>query len=398
MHRTQPLELFTDAQVLITQPKLVLMSTDQTEIKIFPPTFEPWQGKHTDRSIAVLTSGGVDSTVTALLLKQAGWNVLAITMKLPVAGQCNHPSPCCGSDAGLLCHQMGIPHYFLDAQELFEQLIIKPFRQAYAQGRTPSPCADCNAFLKFGLVWDFLAKTFGIQHLATGHYARIVSESDRCYLARAADSQRDQSYFLYGIPRRRLKHLVFPLAQLTKQKVRDLAHSNGLKIAQKPDSMELCFAGEGNYRRALDQDVLPSPGPILDTQGNVLGQHEGIVNYTIGQRRGLGVAAGEPRYVVRISPDDNSVTLGTRQQACRRDVRVTDVNTLIPDKLQPGAQLLGQIRSPGQASACTVVEAGSEAMLVEFAEPQFGPCSGQRLVLYDDRGFVIAGGTINFRH
>ncbi|NIA06423.1 MAG: tRNA 2-thiouridine(34) synthase MnmA [Actinobacteria bacterium] len=366
-------------------------------LRLFEPTFQPWNPKKDPKQIAVLTSGGVDSTVTALLLKEAGWQVLAITMKLPTAGQCNHPSPCCGSDAGLVCQQMGIPHYFLDTQESFEQLIIKPFRQAYAQGRTPSPCADCNTFLKFGLVWDFLEKTFGIRYLATGHYARIVCESDRFYLTRAADSQRDQSYFLYGIPRRRLQHLVFPLAQLTKQKVRELARSNDLQIAEKPDSMELCFAGEGDYRLALDRDTSPSPGPILDTQGKVLGQHQGIVNYTLGQRRGLGIAAGEPRYVVRICPEDDSVTLGTREQACRRDVRVTDVNALIPDKLQPGKQLLGQIRSPGQASACTVVEVGPQAMLVEFTEPQFGPCSGQRLVLYDDRGFVVAGGTINFK-
>ena len=332
-----------------------------------------------------------------MLLRDAGWQVLAITMKLPTVPHCNHPSPCCGSDAGLLCRQMEIPHYYLDAQEPFEQLVIKPFRQAYAQGQTPSPCVDCNTFLKFGLVWDFLEKAFGIRYLATGHYARVVSESNRFYLARAADLSRDQSYFLYAIPRRRLKHLVLPLAQLTKHQVRDLVHANGLKIADKPDSMELCFAGAGDYRRALDQDIQPSPGPILDTQGNVLGQHQGIVNYTLGQRRGLGIAAGQPRYVVRICPDDNSVTLGTRQQACRRDVRATDLNVFIPQKLQPGEQLLGQIRSPGQASACTVVDVGSRTLLVEFAEPQFAPCTGQRLVLYDDRGFVVAGGTIDYR-
>ena len=367
--------------------------------RLFEPTFQPWNPKKGRKQIAVLASGGVDSTVTAMLLKEAGWQVLAITMKLPVAGQCDHPSPCCGSDAGLLCRQMDIPHYFLDAQEPFKQLIIKPFRQDYAQGRTPSPCVDCNTFLKFGLVWDFLEHTFGIRHLATGHYARIVSESDRFYLVRAADLSRDQSYFLYAIPRRRLKHLVFPLAQFTKHQVRDLAHSNNLRIADKPDSMELCFTGTGNYRRALDQDIKlkPSPGPILDTEGNVLGQHKGIVNYTIGQRRGLGVAAGQPRYVVRICPQDNSVTIGTRQQACRRDVRAEQVNAFIPERLQPGQELLGQIRSSGQASACTVVQVDPKAILVEFFEPQFGPCAGQRLVLYDQRSFVVAGGTINFK-
>jgi len=364
-------------------------------IRLLPATFEPWTEQDSARQIAVLMSGGVDSSIAALLLKEAGWRVLGITMKLPTVGQ-NDQAGSCESDAPLVCRQMGIPHYFLDTREAFEELVVRPFRRAYAQGRTPSPCVDCNALLKFGLVWDFLEERFGIRHLATGHYARIVCESGRFYLARAADSGRDQSYFLSAIPRRKLEHLVFPLAELSKEEVRELARSRGLKIAQRPDSMELCFAGAGDYRVALDQDVQSAPGPILDTEGNVLGQHEGIVNYTIGQRRGLGVAAGEARYVVRICPADNSVTLGTREQACRRDVRATKVNVFIPEKLRRGEQLLGQIRSPGQAAACSVVEVSPDSVLVAFSEPQFGPCSGQRLVLYDDRGFVVGGGTIDY--
>jgi tRNA-specific 2-thiouridylase len=317
-------------------------------------------------------------------------------MKIPVAQQCSHPSPCCGAGAAVICRQLGISHYFLDVEGAFEKLIISPFRRAYVQGRTPSPCVDCNSLLKFTLVWNFLEETFGIKHLATGHYARIIRKPDSAYLARATDRQRDQSYFLYGIPRNRLTQLVFPLGELSKQKVRELARTNGFEVAERPDSMELCFAGEADYRNALDRVTPASPGPILDTAGKVLGHHQGISNFTVGQRRGLGVAAGEPLYVVRICPQDNSVTLGTREQASRRDVRVSQVNTFLPEKLRPGQNLFGQIRSPGQASACTVVEVGPEAILVEFAAPQFGPCSGQRLVLYDEDGLVAAGGTIDY--
>ena len=365
-------------------------------IRLFPPTFQAWEPSNTGRQIAVLMSGGVDSSMSALLLKEAGWHVLGITMKIPVSQECPHPSPCCGAGAAVICRQLGISHYFLDVEEEFERLVISPFRRAYAQGRTPSPCADCNSLLKFTLVWDFLEETFGIKHLATGHYARIVRKSNSAYLSRATDRQRDQSYFLYGIPRDRLTQLVFPLGELSKQKVRELASENSLQVAERPDSMELCFAGGADYRNALGRETPASPGPIIDIAGKVLGHHQGIYNFTVGQRRGLGVAGGEPLYVVRICPQDNSVTLGTREQASRRDVRVKQANTFQPEKVRPGERLLGQIRSPGQASACTIVEVGLKAILVEFAEPQFGPCSGQRLVLYDEDGLVVAGGTIDY--
>lgn len=369
---------------------------DNARIKLLSPTLEPWTHQASAKQIAVLMSGGVDSSVTAMLLKEAGWNVLGITMKLPLAHDCDRPGICCGAEAGLVSRQIGICHYFLDVQEAFERLVIEPFRQAYMQGRTPSPCVDCNALLKLGLIWDFLKEKFGIRHLATGHYARIVHTENGSLLARAADTDRDQSYFLYGIHRDRLADFVLPLGELSKQEVRELARKNGLDVAEKQDSMELCFAGAGNYRRALGQDIPSSKGPILDTAGKVLGYHEGIFNYTLGQRRGLGIAAGEPRYVIHIGPEDNSVTLGTYEQACRRDVRVEEVNVLVPEKLQPGEQLLGQIRSGGRASACTIMGVRAEATLVEFAKAQFAPCSGQRLVLYDDNGFVVAGGTISY--
>jgi tRNA-specific 2-thiouridylase len=280
----------------------------------FPPSFEPWTRGTGEREIAVMMSGGVDSTVTAMLLKQAGWKVLGITMKIPVAQNCDSSRLCCGADAAVMCYKLGLPHYYLDTQAVFHQCVIEPFRQAYKCGATPNPCVDCNTSLKFRLVWDFVRSCFGINHLATGHYA-IVNPTG---LYRASDRTRDQSYFLYGIERSRLPFLHFPLGQMTKPQARELAKEMGLEVAEKPDSMELCFAGEGDYRKVLDEASRNQPGRILNTSGEVIGEHQGIASYTIGQRRGLRVAMGQPMYVLRISPKDNTVTLGTREESFGR--------------------------------------------------------------------------------
>jgi len=364
-------------------------------IELFPPSFAPWRGGGDDRDIAVLVSGGVDSSTAASLLKESGWNVLGITMKIPVAAGCERTRPCCGAEAALVCAKLGIGHYFLGVEDVFRKYVIEPFEAAYVAGRTPNPCVDCNTFLKFRVVWDFIEKTFGIRRLATGHYARIVDDSGEPRLGTAVDVDRDQSYFLYGIRRGRLGDLVFPLGDMTKQAVRELARKQGLGAAERIDSMELCFAASGDYRRALSGQLGAAKGPILDMAGNVLGEHNGIFNYTLGQRRGSGVAAGKPLYVTAISPKENSITLGPRDAVLRRDVRAEDLNTLIPERIRIGERLLGKIRSYGDGAPCTINEVGNNTIAVEFDDPQFAPCPGQRLVLYDERGFVAAGGAIS---
>ena len=366
---------------------------DDMNVRLLPPTAEAWKAaEQGNKDIIVLMSGGVDSSVTAMLLKQAGWNVLGITMKIPVAERCDYQRSCCGVEAAYVCRDLGIPHYYVDVREAFEHLVIEPFRRSYAEGRTPSPCVDCNTALKFGLVWDFLEENFGVHYLATGHYARVVQSDGRFCLATAADTSRDQSYFVYGVPANRLSRLILPLGELTKDQVRGLARGAGLPVASRPDSMELCFAGEGDYRSALVGTDAPT-GPILDTAGNVIGEHDGIHNYTMGQRRGLRVAAGSPLYVTQICPEDNSITAGTHADICRRDVQAEDVNVLIPEKLRRGEHLSGKIRSQGGPSSCTVADIDSSTVKVKFQTPQFAPTPGQRLVLYDgDR--VVAGGTM----
>ena len=370
------------------------MSNKHHNVKLAPPTFEPWHpGDDPGRDIIVLMSGGVDSSTTVLLLKRAGWNVLGITMKMPVAERCDVQRSCCGLEAAYVARDLGIAHYYLDVRDAFRELVIEPFRQSYMDGRTPSPCVDCNTVFKFGLVWDVLESEFGVSSLATGHYARVIHEEDRVYLTRAVDKTRDQSYFLYGVPRKRLASLVLPLGDYTKDKVREIAGSAGMPVARRSDSMELCFAGEGDYRNALGEGSL-APGPVLDMSGNVLGEHDGIANFTLGQRKGLKIALGKPAYVTRINPENNSITVGTFDEAFEAIISAHEVNVLIPEKLRPGTRLLGKIRSQGDPTVCTVLESTVATMKVEFDSPQFAPTPGQRLVLYDDDEHVVCGGVI----
>lgn len=358
------------------------------------PSFEPYRPAHPpDRRAAVLMSGGVDSSVTAHLLKEAGWDIVGVTMKIPTACD-TQKRGCCGADAAFVCHELHIPHYFVDVVEAFESLIIQRFRNAYAAGQTPNPCVDCNTFLKFSLVWDLIEETFGIHHVATGHYAHVVATQNGPVLRRGADSAKDQSYFIYGIARERLGRLLLPLGERTKGDVRGMAGQSNLSIAEKPESMELCFAGEADYRNALGPDEADRPGPLTDMTGHVIGTHKGISNYTLGQRRGLGFAGGEPLYVGRIDPQDNTVAIGTRPEVSRRDVRATEFNVLLPAMLKPRGRLSGKIRSYGQPHACTVTDVTPEGVAVEFDEPQFAPAPGQRLVLYYADEYVAGGGTI----
>ncbi len=371
-----------------------MLAENRYNIKLLPPTFSPWEPtKPANRRVAVLMSGGVDSSVTAHLLKSGGWEVLGITMKIPVACDTG-PRGCCGADAAFVCHELGIRHYFVDVTEAFDDIIIQPFRDAYSHGRTPNPCVDCNSFLKFSLVWDCLQDKFGITQLATGHYAKVIHDGPNVYLRRARDTDKDQSYFLYGIPRHRLPNLILPLGDLTKQQVRAMAAELRLSVAEKAESMELCFAGEQDYRLALEDEATNRPGDMMDMQGRKIGVHKGIANYTLGQRRGLGFAGGKPLYVGRIDAAANTVALGTREEVSTRVVRAACCNTLLPERLTPEARLFGKIRSYGDPRPCRLVDLPPDGMTVEFDEAQFAPCPGQRLVLYDDQEEVVTGGVI----
>ena len=385
-YRTFLLEEFPDF--------LRIMTVSKWDIKLLPPLFSPWTSKkrHSNQ-IVVLMSGGVDSSVAAHLLKEDGWEVLGITMNIPVSCSASRRG-CCGADAAFVCNKLNIPHYFVDVTEAFEQLIIKAFRQSYANGETPNPCVDCNALLKFSLVWDFLQEAFGISSLATGHYAKVYKNAGQVWLGRAMDKTKDQSYFLYGIAAEKLPRFVLPLGELTKEQVRSIAAQLNLSVADKPESMELCFAGEGDYRVALPQEQANLSGRLTDMQGNKIGVHKGIANYTLGQRRGIGFAGGKPLYVGKIDANTNTVALGTREQVSFSTIRANQINALIPEQLVPDKRVFGKIRSYADLEPCKIVDVGIADVTVEFDEPQFAPCPGQKLVLYNSDDNIIAGGTI----
>jgi tRNA-specific 2-thiouridylase len=370
------------------------MPANPWNIKLLEPSFAPWEPQgEPSRRIAVLMSGGVDSSVTAYLLREQGWDVLGITMKMPVSCRTDSRG-CCGADAAFVCHELNIPHYFVDITRAFEELIIERFRQSYANGETPNPCADCNTLLKFSLMWDFLEETFGIRHLATGHYARVIQTGGPARLGRAKARTKDQSYFLYGISSEKLGRFVLPLGEMTKDEVRSTASRLGLTVAEKAESMELCFAGEGDYRHALVSTVADQPGDITDMQGNVIGTHKGIAHYTLGQRKGIGFAGGKPLYVGRICARTNTIALGTREQVSVQIISADRINVLIPSELVTDRPVFGKIRSYGEPQPCTLTTVEKMGITAQFDQPQFAPSPGQRLVIYDGDDNVIAGGTI----
>jgi tRNA-specific 2-thiouridylase len=372
-----------------------LMTDQKRDIKLFEPTLRPWKPeKDASKQIAVLMSGGVDSSVTAFLLKVRGWDVLGVTMKIPLSCETNKRG-CCGADAAFVCEQLDIPHYFIDVTAPFEKLIIERFHRSYAKGETPNPCADCNTLLKFSLVWDFLKETFGINTLATGHYARVSTQNEKWYLGTAKNKTKDQSYFLYGIALEKLARLILPLGDLTKEEVRSIAAKLSLTVADKPESMELCFAGEGDYRAALNCVEAQTPGDITDMQGNKIATHKGIANYTLGQRQGIGYAGGKPLYVAKIDPQKNTIALGSREDISSSRIRAEEINVLIQEKFVVENSFFGKIRSYGSPQPCKLIDLSKTNMTVEFDEPQFAPCPGQKIVLYNSSDNIVAGGTIS---
>ncbi|MBN2769566.1 MAG: tRNA 2-thiouridine(34) synthase MnmA [Spirochaetes bacterium] len=338
-------------------------------------------------NIAVAMSGGVDSTVCASLLKSEGHNVTGFTALMYDGGDVTvHNAKVCAQ-------HIGIEHIVLDLRDEFNKRIIEPFVQSYLNGRTPSPCIRCNRLIKFGLILDSIIEA-GIEQIATGHYAAIHRDNKRFYLSQAKDPVRDQSYFLFDLTQEQLKHILFPLANFSKDEIRNIATTHGLPAAKSKDSQEICFIPDNDYRGFIqDRCKTPDHGDITDKSGKSFKKHDGIYRYTIGQRRGLGISHSEPLYVTDIIPEENRIIAGPKTDLFKNGLIAGSINFMKQSAFN-NDNVFAKIRStqPAIPAKATILENGKLELIFEQPTMQISP--GQAAVLYDNKSNLLAGGWI----
>ncbi len=343
--------------------------------------------------VAIGLSGGVDSSTAAAILRSRGCEVVGLTLWL-MKGK----GQCCSEgmvDAAELCEQLGIPHHVVDSREVFEENIINYLVAGYSEGITPLPCSACNKSVKFEPMVKYAREELGIDKIATGHYAQINYDAvaGRYKLRRAVDRNKDQSYFLYDLSQEMLAATIFPLGEYVKAETRQIAASYGLKTAQKAESQDLCLVeSHGSMQTFLDKYIAPKKGDIVNLQGQVLGQHDGVHHYTIGQRKGLGIAAPEPLYVVGLDAVMNKVIVGDRTCADKSECTANRVNWVSIDEPTAPIRAEVQIRYRSSAVSVTVIPLENSRVKLVFDEPQFSITPGQAAVWYD--GDVVLGGGI----
>lgn len=347
-------------------------------------------------------SGGVDSSVSALLLKNEGYEVIGATMKLwqddnyvEIEGGCCSESS--AYDAKRVCDLLDIPHYVLDFTKEFKCHVIDDFINCYKEAKTPNPCIECNRHLKFNVFYK-KALELDCNYIATGHYAKteFSKEYNSYVLKKSKAKRKDQSYVLYNIPKEIIKNTLFPLGDFEeKEQIREIAKKNGLKVASKPDSQEICFIPDNDYVSFLinNMDKKPKPGNIRHINGEILGKHKGLINYTIGQRKGLGISSKEPLYVIKLDKEKNELIVGSDKDIYSTQLYVTDVNLLIDMDLSKKIKVMAKIRYSAKEAPAIIYNDEKGKLRVEFENPQRAITPGQSIVFYRD-DIVLGGGKI----
>lgn len=346
-------------------------------------------------------SGGVDSSVSAILLQKEGYEVIGCTMRLWESCDQEGESACCGNqavqDAKRVCDQLGIPHYTINCKEEFKEKVVDNFIQEYKNARTPNPCVECNRYLKFGAFYQ-KAKELECDYIATGHYASIdfSNKYEQYVLKKAKEEKKDQSYFLYTIPKEKLEHIIFPLQNYSdKKETRKIAEENKLTVAQKKDSQEICFIPDNDYQNFLKKygNDKNEKGNVVMRDGKVLGQHQGFIHYTIGQRKGLGISYQEPLYVLELNKKRNEVVVGLETELYQKELYAKEVNWLVFEELKEPISCKAKIRYRAKEADCKVYPKDDKIKVV-FDTEQRAITQGQSVVFYDEEGVVLGGGKI----
>ena len=340
-------------------------------------------------------SGGVDSSVSALLLKEKGYEVIGATLELFRNGSCCNINTYI--DAKNVCNSIGIPHFTYDYQKEFKENVINDFIKCYSDCKTPNPCIECNKYMKFGEMWK-KAQELGCNYLATGHYAKTkYSEKyGRWVLKKSNAKRKDQSYVLWNIPKDLVEHMLFPLSDFEeKEQIREIARKNNLRVANKPDSEDICFIPDGDYKQFLEKnsDLKPKQGNIIMKDGTILGKHTGLYKYTIGQRKGLGISYKEPLFVIGFNPAKNELIVGTEKETYKKEMIVKDINLLAIDEIKEPMQVNVKTRYSSKEEKAIIQQIDKNTIKVEFENPVQRITPGQSAVFYDE-DIVVGGGKI----